>query len=165
MKLRQPLGFTLIELMITLAVLAILVAIALPSFQATLENRRLSAAADNIYAFISYAKSEAIKKNQSIRFQATVDGTSWCIGVDDDAAAVCDCTANACEVDGVTKNLTSASFTNIRMTATGSIDFDQRGMAVARSYVTQVGADASRDRNVCVNIVGRVVNNGDAACP
>ncbi len=50
MKNIKSKGFTLIELMITIAVLAILAAIALPSFQGTLERRQLVGAAENLYA-------------------------------------------------------------------------------------------------------------------
>jgi len=88
---QKQIGFTLIELMITIVVLAVLVAIALPSFQSIIEKRRLVGAADNLYADLQYARSEAIKQNKIITFQFST-GANWCYGIDDNAAG-CDCTA------------------------------------------------------------------------
>mgnify|MGYP000252802508 CR=1 FL=1 len=84
-------GFTLMELMIVVIVVGILTAIALPSFQSTIERRRLVGAADNLFSDLQYARSEAIKQNKEITFQFNT-GADWCYGIDDDGVG-CDCTA------------------------------------------------------------------------
>ncbi len=156
-------GFTLIELMITVVVLGVLAALALPSFQSILEGRRLVGAADDLYSNIQYARSEAIKRNETIRVQVTT-GTNWCFGIDDDTGAVCDCNASACEVDGVLKNVTSATYTGIQMSASagGVIEFNPRqGMPEPpndQGFTFRVGA-AGRTKTVNVNAIGLVTVN------
>ncbi|WP_323135074.1 GspH/FimT family protein [Methylophaga sp. OBS3] len=102
MPLKNRLGFTLIELMIVIAVLAVLAAIALPSFQTTLEKRRVTGAADNLFAALHFARSEAIKQNNQVQFQ--FDANTWCYGIDD-AGSDCDCSAEPanCTISGQQK--------------------------------------------------------------
>jgi type IV fimbrial biogenesis protein FimT len=154
-------GFTLIELMITVAVLGILVALALPSFQSILEGRRLVGAADELYSNIQYARSEALKRNETIRLQVTT-GTNWCFGIDDDDGAVCDCNASACEIGDVLKNVTSATYPGIQMSVGDVIEFNSRqGMPAppnAQDFTFRVGA-AGRVKTVSVTAIGLVTVN------
>jgi len=61
MSLRLSKGFTMIELMVTIAVVAILAAIAFPSFQQTLRSSRVSAANNEVIGLVNLARSEAIR--------------------------------------------------------------------------------------------------------
>ena len=60
-------GVTLIEIMVALSLLAILVLIGVPSFQSTLERSRLKATQDSLQIAFLRARSEAAKRNSSIR--------------------------------------------------------------------------------------------------
>ena len=71
-------GFTTIELIITLAVAAILFAIALPSFQNMISDQRVQAASSNLYASLIYARSEAIKRSQFLAVCAMTDDGFGC---------------------------------------------------------------------------------------
>jgi type IV fimbrial biogenesis protein FimT len=59
-------GFTLIELMITLSVAGVLLAIAVPSFNQMIIANRLATQSNEIVAAVSLARSEAIKRNASV---------------------------------------------------------------------------------------------------
>ena len=59
-------GFTIIELMITLAVAAILLSLAAPSFRDTIKNTRLVTQVNNLASGINFARSEAIKRSLSV---------------------------------------------------------------------------------------------------
>lgn len=55
-------GFTLIELMVTISVLAILLAVAVPNFQSFLLNNRLATSTNELVSSLAVARSEAVKR-------------------------------------------------------------------------------------------------------
>lgn len=59
-------GFTLLELLITLAIVAIVTAVAAPSFSDIIERQRVRSAADNLRSSIELARSEAVKRNSPV---------------------------------------------------------------------------------------------------
>lgn len=61
-------GFTLIELMITIAVAAVLLVIAVPSFTNIINSNRLTTAANEAVGALNLARMEAIKRNASTQF-------------------------------------------------------------------------------------------------
>ena len=62
----RPGGFTLVELMVTLTVLAILVGVALPSFRDMILNNRRTAIVNDLVSSLLLARSEAIKRGQPV---------------------------------------------------------------------------------------------------
>ncbi|MCW8926500.1 MAG: GspH/FimT family pseudopilin, partial [Xanthomonadales bacterium] len=88
-------GFTLIELMITVVIVAIGVVLAVPTYQNTVQKRRLTDAAESIAAFLALAQGEAIKRNETIAvsFERENDGKTWCLGAMIQTAGTdyCDC--------------------------------------------------------------------------
>lgn len=69
-------GFTLLELMVTLAVAAILLGLAVPSFMAMGLNSKLRSTANNLVASAYLARSEAIKLNASVTLCASSNGST-----------------------------------------------------------------------------------------
>ena len=69
-------GFTLIELAVTLAVGAILLALATPSLQRIINDNRLSAQANTLLSSLALARSEAIKRGQRVTVCKSADGIS-----------------------------------------------------------------------------------------
>lgn len=61
-------GFTIVELMVTVAVAGILLAVAVPSFNQMAVNSRLTAQVNDVVAALNLARSEAIKRNTSVTF-------------------------------------------------------------------------------------------------
>lgn len=66
-------GFTLLELMVVVAIVAVLAGIGLPSVRSLLLNQRLAAAAQAFNAALSLARTEAIQRSQSVRVTALAD--------------------------------------------------------------------------------------------
>ncbi len=73
---RAAAGFTLIELMVTLAVAVILTIMAVPAFQDYLRNDRDWTDANTLVMSLDAARSEAIKEDASVSVCPSVDGTS-----------------------------------------------------------------------------------------
>lgn len=65
---RRQRGFTLVELMVTVAVAAVLLMIAVPSFRNITLSNRLNTAANDLVNAISVARMEAVKRNASTQF-------------------------------------------------------------------------------------------------
>lgn len=69
-------GFTLIELMVTIAVLAIIVGIAAPNISTQLANQRVKATANTLANALKEAKVESILRRQNLTFSYNNNGTS-----------------------------------------------------------------------------------------
>lgn len=68
-------GFTLTELMITLAIVAILLSLAVPSFNSIIRESRLSTQANELISALNLARSEAIKRGLNVT--VTPVGGNW----------------------------------------------------------------------------------------
>jgi type IV fimbrial biogenesis protein FimT len=79
-------GFTLIELMITLVLAAIILALGVPSFQNVIQNNRAATQSNDLVTALGLARSEAVKRGANVRLcpstnQATcTGGNNWANG-------------------------------------------------------------------------------------
>lgn len=81
--MRQPRwshGFTLMELMVTLAIAAILMFLAIPSFVSFQKNTQLTSAANSLLVSINAARGEAMKRGMSVIVVPTRNGSDWTTG-------------------------------------------------------------------------------------
>jgi type IV fimbrial biogenesis protein FimT len=164
-------GFTLVELMIVLAIVAINVSLAVPSFTDTLQRRETTAQAEELVAFVSSAKSESVKFNEMVSVHLTyTDRDNWCIGANE-GSAPCDCTetdtgaANFCSLNDLAKIVRSSAQTKSSMT-TASTDrtfvFDPiRGTMATADLGTNHGLTLESDNShwslqVDIGATGRV---------
>ena len=76
-------GFTLVELLIAMAVFAIVVAMAMPSLTSVVNNNRLATQANSLIADVQLARSEAVRRNRTVRLCRTTDGTTCAAAVGD----------------------------------------------------------------------------------
>lgn len=65
--MKQQHGFTLIELMVTLAVLTILLTVGVPNFQSFMLKNRISTASNTLIGALNLARSEAIKRGVDVK--------------------------------------------------------------------------------------------------
>lgn len=103
MKQRASRGLTLVELLVTLAIVALLVLASVPSFNGAIVNSRIRSTGEAVLNGLQSAKAEAVARNTRVRFQLTdtLDGAcvlsntgaNWVINVD--------AAANLSEVEGL----------------------------------------------------------------
>ena len=109
-------GFTLIELMISLMLLAVAAALSFPSYRDMIEKRQLTHGAEQIMAFVNSAQLEATRQNDfvTISWSRTADN-NWCFGttLGEDA---CDCTETvAAETDYCAINAVPSVISNLNV--------------------------------------------------
>jgi len=180
---RLSTGFTLVELMVTVAVLAILSAIAAPSFSNLINSNRLTASANEVVAALQTARMEAIRRNSSVVLCPSVDGAT-CSGaewkrlivfsdVDGDNAV-------DAGVDAVIRDIAvSTGNTQVKPSANAAtnnrIRFSAEGLARIGSAGAREGAlsvcnnklpDATNTRDIAVAVSRISVSsrNGSSAC-
>ncbi|MEA3106747.1 MAG: type fimbrial biosis protein FimT, partial [Gammaproteobacteria bacterium] len=75
-RLRRNPGFTLVEMMIVVSIIALLLAIGVPSFRYVTTSNRASTEINGLLGDLQFARSEAIREGQQIDVCATTNGTS-----------------------------------------------------------------------------------------
>jgi len=158
MRSRSQKGFTLIEMMVAIAILAILVTLAAPSFNSFIDKYRVKRASDSISAFLVNAKSEAVKRNTEVRVVITGGGATWCAGITE--AATCNCsTGGACQIDGADRVVQGASFKGVALNGPGTghvFEFKPLRGTVAGNETVELASANGLKVNVVVGTVGRI---------
>lgn len=124
-------GFTLVELVVALAVAAILMALAIPSFNAFFERARLRGAIDDAVSMITTAKGDALKTSRDVTVSVGGSTAQWCIGANEAStpaaaaayvsSAACDCTISGkCMVGGVRRVVDAVAYQGVSLGAVGT---------------------------------------------
>lgn len=72
-------GFSIVEILVVLAIASVLLSIAIPSFQQSLTNSRVQAIAESIQSGLLRARSESINRNAPVRFQLVSNLLASCV--------------------------------------------------------------------------------------
>ena len=72
-------GFTLIELMVALAVAIVLMGVAVPSFFESTARARLQGAVNELAIDLQYARSQAVRERAAVALTVAADGASYTI--------------------------------------------------------------------------------------
>ena len=143
---RRQTGFTLIEMMVTLIVAGILLALTVPSFIESRQRSAIRGAADQVANFWADARFEALRRNTfiAVTMQSTAAG-NICLGARTVATATtttaCDCfTAGACNVSSYPPAQTAWRQVRVPANPTlGPTDTDLVGVAVIDPKRGQLG--------------------------
>jgi type IV fimbrial biogenesis protein FimT len=151
-------GFTLIELMVTLAISAILLGIGVPSFRGMIENNRIAAASNDLVTGLQLARSEAINRGIPVVLCASSDQATcattpvWINGWVARSQAV---------ATDPPFRVWPAVRAGITISNPGGVEFNGLGAATAaRCFNVTLG---SLQRSVTVGAAGRIVS-ASVAC-
>lgn len=122
MKPSSTRGFSLIELMATVSILAILLLLGIPSYQQWTLNTRIRSATESIQNGLRFARNEAVQRATFVRFQLTspTDGT-WVV-CQLNVAAASAATVTGCTSETTILQKVSADDTNgVQIGATSKV--------------------------------------------
>lgn len=167
-------GFTLVEMAVTIAVLALILALAMPSIGTWMDNSRIRNATESLQNGLLAARSEAIRRNQNISFflvslndpsamdnscALSTESGSWVISVTSPAGK---CASAASTTDApmiVETRAVGDGGGGVKVTAdNSSVTFNSFGRVVsaAAGSITQIDVtglrDGTRYRNLRVNL-------------
>jgi prepilin-type N-terminal cleavage/methylation domain-containing protein len=152
-------GLTLLELMLTVSIIAIVVAISAPAILNTQKTMQLKGAVEASYFAFQHARSAAISAGSDVTVSIT-SGSNWCMGISDNGD--CDCTTlNSCTINGVEQLVKSSDFKLVSMQdlsfgVDNTAVFDGiRGLSVGNAGST-VLSDGSNDAKLILSNMGRI---------
>ena len=148
-RTRRPLGLTLLELVMTVAVLAVLGVLALPSLGGQLAHQRLRHAAQTFAGDVAEARFLAAQKGRSVHLLGR-EGTQWCWAVALEPGCDCGSSSASCAVHTVGL----ADHPGVRLVSPMTMRLDAGGMPDSSSSAIFESANGERLR-VDVTAQGR----------
>jgi type IV fimbrial biogenesis protein FimT len=177
--MKKERGFTLLELMVTVTIVAILAALAAPSFTRLIADNNLSTQVNSLLADLRFARSEAIKRginitlcpsSTSLNTTATCSGSDWRTGW----IAFIDADANNSRANTETilrrqeAFAAGASIVSNNPTPISSLRFNAEGRIPGGMGALNFTAvnNIAPNRLLCISVTGRVrvVEKGATSC-
>ena len=149
-------GFTLVELLVAIAVFLILITLAVPAFTRTIQSSKADTEVGDLQRAINFARLEAINRGVTTRLRPTAGGSVWT-----GELAVYDSTGNPANVLRVVPAMSSGATLTLPLGVT-ALDFNNLGGLAAPSTAVVIGytlGTQSRTLNVCMN--GRIQLGGN----
>jgi type IV fimbrial biogenesis protein FimT len=164
-------GFTLLELMVTVTVLAVLLGLAVPSFVETVRNNRLITQTNEFVGALNYTRSEALKRANPVTICSSTDGatcagsaswsTGWVIFVDTNRNGTLEGGETLLQSAPAVANeftLESTARTFVQYTSTGTASVNLTVFNLKRP-----GCTGNHARRLTIPLMGRV-NTETVAC-
>lgn len=169
-------GFSLIELMVVIAIAAVLATLAVPSFQGMIASSNLTSTTNDLIATLARAKSDAIRRGKRVTVCMSADGMTcntsgdwaqgWIMFNDDDHVDANATVENTSDITAVTVALTNnivvkakSSQSYFSYSADGQAKLMNGGSGAGTIRVCSTSSALTNDtraRDIVINWVGRV---------
>jgi hypothetical protein len=152
-------GFSTVELAVSMTVLLILTAIAIPTLMRSLRAYQLNDAASRLSDMLKFTRFEAVRRNKPVCFLMQQSGSTWTLGTDSTCGGILDTNGKQQLISGfvgilpagappssasISSTLGAASTLNTLSSSPGSIRFDARGaVSPLAAYVLYVGSQTN----------------------
>jgi len=164
-------GFTLLELVITVALLSIVMAIAVPSMTVFNQNDRLTTNINALVGHLGLARSEAVKRSQQVSICVSSDSLTCTGGNWEDGWLVYADTNNDGSLNGTDETLrvqqALGGENKMKPTGIGSqVTYDYRGFVTATgNFLLCDSRSGDLGKTITITTTGRVRFEDDATCP
>ena len=176
--MKKNFGFTLIELMVTIAVLAIVLTVAMPNFSHFVKSNATTGQTNALLADLQLARSTAVSRNRAVQIcasndGATCSGTSWSAGYlvwadnNGDSAMTSD---EIVRIAGPGQHDTAITAADNAGNSVSKVDFEPSGFADLGSATKVIfrirPSSCSKDegRNISVTRLGRAGVSDNGTC-
>ena len=155
-------GFTLLELMIAITVIAITATLAVPAMTDLIRNNRVTSQNNELVAMLAFARNEAIRRNDSITVELVSNVGGWSGEVKDPAGDGADpCTA--------TGALRCAEYDRVLLAGdTLTFDFNNRGYVAGFNQIDlaleHTDCSGNRQRREITILPTGQISSTDTAC-
>ncbi|MDW3094942.1 MAG: GspH/FimT family pseudopilin [Gammaproteobacteria bacterium] len=167
----KQIGFSIIELMVTILIASLLLTVGVPSFASLIANNRITSQANELVSGLNLARSEAFTRGQRVTICSSTDGDSCAADTDWATGWI---VFNDADGDGVVANVSDIlrewEAVTGDTTLTGSVNFvtyqgNGSVNAAANFNMTIPNGSTSQTRRICIALAGNNwVNRPSSNC-